>query len=186
MYQARLRMMRKTRQRMRREMIAIRRERFAAAAAMRLMRKRLRTMQRTFTRGIVAEGFGHTTMFMPSMGLIDGAKQEVNIKINEEGLQRLQMVVTFPYCGSKCLWDPTIEMNEDATLVPTPPPEGANSAAIFGWKSKMKVDAKHVHKMASTVANVLRMLPAYLITVAASNPPANWRPTSAHVLTWKP
>ena len=132
MYQARLRMMRKTRQRMRREMIAIRRERYAAAAAMRLMRKRLRTMQRTFTRGLVAEGFGHTTMFMPSMGLIDGAKQEVNIKINEEGLQRLQMVVTFPYCGSKCLWDPTIEMNEDATLVPTPPPEGTNSAAIFG------------------------------------------------------
>jgi len=40
--------------------------------------------------------------------------------------------------------------------------------------------------LSRTVANVFRMLPAYLITTAVSIAPANWMKTTAHVLALKP
>ena len=115
------------------ELRAMRRERFTAAATMRLLRRRLSKMQRTFSEGTMAEGFGHATMFMPSAALINGGKQKVEIEIKEDGQKSMEMTVTFPNCGTKCIWDPTIEMNEDALLVSTPPNLNAANAAATGF-----------------------------------------------------
>ena len=51
-------------------------------------------------------------------------------------MQNLEVTVTFPNCGDKCIWDPTIDMNDDANLVPTPPEDGDVldvSAAFAGF-----------------------------------------------------
>ncbi|UPQ97983.1 hypothetical protein HOP50_02g12800 [Chloropicon primus] len=130
---ARRRLVWRTRKRVYDELRAMRRERFTVAATMRLLRKRLSRMQRTFSEGTVAEGFGHATMFMPSAALINGGKQKVEIEITEDGQKSMEMTVTFPNCGTKCIWDPTIEMNEDALLVSTPPNLNAASAAATGF-----------------------------------------------------
>jgi len=136
MARSRRRMLRKTRNRVRDELRDIRRERVTVAATMRMMRKRLAKMQRTFTEGKLVDGFGHTRMFMPQAALVGGAKRNVKIEVNENGLQNLEVTVTFPNCGDKCIWDPTIDMNDDANLVPTPPEDGDVldvSAAFAGF-----------------------------------------------------
>ena len=118
------------------ELNLMRREKFAVGASLKMMRKRLKNMRRTFSSGVRATGYGNTVMFMPGTGLINGAKQDVEVEMKEKGRQRMQMKVTMPYCGETCVYDPTIEMTEDAKVVPDPPSDAKNSKSS-AWSTNL-------------------------------------------------
>merc|ERR1712176_210773 len=101
------------------EMKQRRRERLGIAASLKMMRRRLKYLQKPFRSGKVASGYGDSVMYIPGHGLMDGSKQSVDIEIAEKGDQHMEMRITFPNCGKSCIYDPTIEMTEDAQLVPT-------------------------------------------------------------------
>ena len=57
---------------------------------------------------------------------------------------------------------------------------GDQEPAAHGWKSKSSKDQTHVERSASTVANVLSTLPAYLMTTAVRRAP----PACSEWVSW--
>uniref|UniRef100_A0A7S3E2J0 Uncharacterized protein n=1 Tax=Chloropicon laureae TaxID=464258 RepID=A0A7S3E2J0_9CHLO len=122
------------------ELKQLRRDKFAVGANMRMMRRELKDMRRTFKTGKATRGYGNMEMFVPGTGLMNGAKQDVDIDIKEIGDRRMKMRVTFPWCGDVCIWDPVIEMTEDTSIVPNAPGSNSNArdatttfaATVFG------------------------------------------------------
>jgi len=114
-----------------REVKLIRRERMAISASLAMMRRRLQRMRRTFSRGKVASGFGNAMMFMPENGLVAGVKTPLDIELTEESDRRLKLVVTFPNCSPKCIWDPTIEYTENAVTMPPLDSSAFSASTMF-------------------------------------------------------
>jgi hypothetical protein len=139
------------------EMKQRRRERLGIAASLKMMRRRLKYLQKPFRSGKVASGYGDSVMYIPGHGLMDGAKQSVDIEIQEKDDQHMEMKITFPNCGQSCIYDPTIEMTESARLVPTDDSNDLNVGQSAAFSSE---------DMMSLLATLLIAFTSFLLLVS--------------------